>query len=51
LEGQMPAHKKPTKFLPLAAAVLFLLVTAAVGGYALAGNDATKLADSHPRRQ
>jgi glycosyl hydrolase family 12 len=42
----MAAHRKPRKLVPLAA-VLFVLVTAAASGYALAGNRATDLADSH----
>ena len=42
----MAAHRKPGKLVSLAA-VLFVLMTAAVGGYALAGNRVTELADSH----
>jgi hypothetical protein len=42
----MSAHGKPRKLVPLAVA-LFVLATAAVGGYALAGNRVTNLADSH----
>ena len=42
----MAAHRKPGKLVSVAA-VLFLLMTAAVGGYALAGNRVTELADSH----
>jgi hypothetical protein len=42
----MAAHTKPRKLVPLAA-VLSVLAVAAVGGYALAGNHAPELADSH----
>jgi hypothetical protein len=42
----MAAHRKPGKLFSLTAAA-FLLMTAAVGGYALAGNRVTELADSH----
>jgi hypothetical protein len=42
----MAAHRRPGKLVPLAVG-LFVLVTAVVGGYALAGNRVTELADSH----
>src|SRR5215470_12195621 len=42
----MAAHRRSRKLVPLAIAV-FVLMTAAVGGYALAGNRVTELADSH----
>jgi len=41
----MAAHRKSRKLVPLVA-VLSVLAAAAVGGYALAGNHATELADS-----
>ena len=41
----MAVHRKPGKLVPLAA-VLSVLAAAVVGGYALAGNHATELADS-----
>jgi hypothetical protein len=42
----MAAHRRPRKLVPLALAV-FVLMAVAVGGYALAGNHATELADIH----